>query len=287
MKKLSSALLFSALLFGITACVPAGPSGKDGADGSADSADSSDPSTPDPTPEVIHYGDAVGSGETYTDERGTYERLTLPEDHAINQYDPATPLEAADQFDWTDEELTEGKRLAAEYLITQYMDSTILDTESQQEITKWQTQEAAHYLDRPSFGSDEEMFLTILANFERPGTDMSNPLLVRDGKPRYESITVDIIDSFAGVNTQTNDDLLAFTYEVLYTQRSSNEALVDFFNHHNQTATVSRLVNDSTINLLYGITEVSIYVGKDDTGAWKVFGVSGSWNASIDDIYSK
>lgn len=140
-------------------------------------------SAAEPTPS---YGDVVGSGETVTTPSGIYEKISLSGNSPIYQY--ATALHQPESG-WTIEEATAGQKLAVDYLVQEFLDSTALEG-GDGEFQQWHAATAAKFFSDSVLGETIQNpgeNKIILGNF---GTNKLMPALIHDGAPRVKDVRI-------------------------------------------------------------------------------------------------
>lgn len=186
--------LIGAMSFGVAGC--AGGLDKGDSTPKPSSTSTSQPATTE-APAVQTLGDVVtktdanGAPVTVTDDKGTYQRVTLSPDDDAMKLNPANVDASVAAAGWSEADTLSGQQFIAKFVSEEGVDSNAVDSTSGWE--KWKSEQSASYVapewsnmvSEPSQGSDRSAFITNNPN-------ESGVPLIRDGSPRVASSSVSV-----------------------------------------------------------------------------------------------
>lgn len=163
----------------------------------------------------------MGSGHTVTDALGTYETLKLNPKSTALVYNPSTDDGTVTPNGFVLRDVKSAQAYALNYMVTQYLDSSALDTGAAGYETWYKTQALKLYTTEiyDSGDSTHKNYL-ILNN----GAAAAIPQLIRDKKPRGQDITLNVDTISGGVYNGTPYLKLDISYNVVY--RASDAAIL-------------------------------------------------------------
>ena len=179
--------------------------------------------TDGPTSVPQEYGDAVGSGTTFTDEYGSYEPLTVNRDSQIAQIRESGIDQSVYDAGYTNEDVQAAQYFASKMVVEQFLDSSALDTGAAG-YAKWQSTVAPDY------------FYPDVAAALAPGAGSTNitintstliavPQLVRDGKPRISSVSLGVDRVYS--ENRGGVQFIGFEYSYNANYRASDASILD------------------------------------------------------------
>jgi hypothetical protein len=206
--------LFGAVTLGTTSCTSA-PNGL----AAAPNAKTTASPTPAPaaTSNAEHFGDAIANGSV-TDELGTYEKTTIDPNSLAMKLSPAS---VGVRGTFSDAELESAQQFVAKFVAEEATDSIALDSASG--WATWLSKTADVYFlatDKKNMINSVPNDLTRNLSPDKPPAVLKplrsnvidnntygyDPVLIRDGKPRFISKTISVEKVFSV--SENNDDFV-------------------------------------------------------------------------------
>lgn len=141
-------------------------------------------------PGAASYGDLVGTGEVVTDVHGEYEKVALSPDAAVATWNPEIVGDGFFMKNFTEDQLVAAQVDAMDFVVTQFIDSSALDT-GLAGYQDWLATTAPQYLSaeitgHPANATGET--LPVLNTASVPNL----PVLIRDGAPRANNLELNL-----------------------------------------------------------------------------------------------
>ncbi len=195
------------------------------------------------------YGDVIPL-EDVTDEYGAYCHTTIDPDSDALVYDASkVDLSSLVEFGFTGEDAANAQQNAVRFVAEEALDSPILDSKDPEALNTWVE------ANKSLFSGDWDVAATSGVVYNG-----SLPVLIRDGGPRAEEITVAVKEIFAKESTLTPGyGILVVKTENVAKYRMSDEAATEYMMSEDESITREALHAKSP-DLVEGVENILIVV---------------------------
>lgn len=218
-----------------------------------------------------------GSGDIVKTENGSYEKIILNEDAPVLKYDvhPQSMTDAG----FSAEDGAAGQKIAANYIIKEFIDSEALDT-GDAGYDAWRASDvppqyfADNILNDPGFASSSSSVL--LGNFQG---ERQIPQPIHDGTPRERSLNLELVGGGPFQDESGNVVGIKYSFDYSVEYRVDDSSAVDFLAHKQGMSkddylaqAPSNLKDGKGENLYTASGWMNVVVAKQADGSMKIIG---------------
>lgn len=274
-----SLLLIASLSFSLVGCSANGNTNH-----SVTPANSQASATPaSQAPKEAPVGDGImGSGQQVKASDGsTYETLAIDPNSPILKFNNGQGLSSAmSAANYTEADGQASQKLAANYMVKEFIDSTALETKDVAGFQRWLGLSGRDYFTPAVYNdlnSHPEGARVILGDI---GGTTTMPNLLHDGKPREKNVKVNVTDVSPFSNNQGETGIkynfqYSATYRLSATEAANFAAKLGKMTPEQflQSGKAQPSIKDGKGETTYTATgSVDFVVSKDSTGDWKISG---------------
>lgn len=191
---------------------------------SACSGSNTPPASPESTLSASPAGTTITTGPA--DKNGKYEKLALDPNSPVYSYEDAMYTNVA-AYGWTRDDITTGKRLAVDYVVTEFLDSSALEGGDAAYRTWYETEAKKYFSDKMYASIADGSGTLTIGNMA--GRFMV-PDLIKDGSPRMKNLNMSV--SKIADNTQGDFKGVSYTLEYSGNYRVTDASAANFMSEY-------------------------------------------------------